>query len=109
MFDRGDFSARIARAQRGIPAATGVLECWIAGRPEHTSDPNPYSTTPLLQSPIKKRAGLLRLSGDEVAYALTRALRRVMRPTKNAVRTSLLTGPLCQPLANSALTTSVKI
>jgi len=29
----------------------------------------------------KKRAGLLRLSGDEVTYALTQALRRVMRPT----------------------------
>ena len=66
----------------------------------------------VLQFPIalrKKRAGLLRLSGDEVAYALTEALRRVMRPTKYAVRTSLLTGPLCQPLANSALTTSVMI
>jgi hypothetical protein len=29
----------------------------------------------------KKRAGLLRLNGDEVAYAFTQALRRVMRPT----------------------------
>ena len=29
----------------------------------------------------KKRAGLLRLSGDKVADAFTQALRRVMRPT----------------------------
>jgi len=29
----------------------------------------------------KKRAGLLRLNDDEVAYAFTEALRRVMRPT----------------------------
>jgi len=41
--------------------------------------PNPHQ--PIAPSLDKKRAGLLRLSGDEANYALTRALRRVMRPT----------------------------
>jgi len=47
--------------------------------PDFSSAPTPHQ--PITPALDKKRAGLLRLSGDEVAYALTRALRRVMRPT----------------------------
>jgi hypothetical protein len=88
----GNFSRPFASAQRRIKAHSPV----DAGRPSASNA-------------SKKRAGFLRLNGDEVTYALTGALRRVMRPTTHAARTSLLTGPLCQPLANSALTASVMI
>ena len=57
-----------------------MMEWWNGGLAENIA-PLPTlhdSFAPVLR---KKRAGLLRLNGDEVAYAFTQALRRVMRPT----------------------------
>jgi hypothetical protein len=54
---------------------------------------------------VNKKSQCSTGSGDKVIDALTRALRRVVRPTipKLAVRASLQARPLCQPLANSEL------